>query len=173
MSTPFMHFLARNALGLAAFNAAMNAAYTAYTWRGQELLFLFDHRAVALDLANTPVVIALLCTLMGTAAVRRKLADGRIDTADAPAPGPLHALLQRLPRRIVTRSLVLALLAAVGLALPIWLALDLSGAIALPVGQAVFLKVAITIAMTLCIAPIVNLAAWGDVLPAHAPRLAA
>jgi hypothetical protein len=163
MPTPFKHYLIKNALRLAAFNAAMNAAYTAYAWQGQELLALYDGRAVALDLANTPAVIALLSTLMGTAAARKKLSDGRIDVSNAQAPGMLPGMLDLLPQGIAMRALLLAFTAIVLLALPLWFALSFSGTAAMPVEHAVGLKVLITIVMTLVIVPLVDLAALSDV----------
>ncbi len=84
MPTPFRSYLARDAL-LAAANAAINAACTWYLWRHDKPLRLLGPDVVVADLATTPMVIALLSALLGTATARRKLGDGGSPSARARA----------------------------------------------------------------------------------------
>lgn len=168
MSTPFKTYLIKDTLVIALTNCAMNAAYTAYLWRGNPTVALYDALGVATDLALTPAVIALLSTLLGTAAARAKLADGRVDARGIDTPD----LLRLLPKGIVLRSLFMALLAAAALAAPTWLLLYATGVQALPLAGAVGLKVLITAVMTAALIPVVVHAALADVRPAPSPRFA-
>lgn len=158
MSTPFKRYVVKDAVGIAILNSVMNAAYTAYLWWGQAPVALYGEHRVALDLANTPMVIALLSTLLGTAASRAKLLDGRVAVGDAQAP----EWMRWLPNGVVLRALVLAALAGVMLAMPLWGALCASGVTALPLWGAVGLKVLITVVMTLLIVPVVIFASLAD-----------
>ncbi len=76
MPTPFRSYVVKDALLIAAMNAAINAAYTWSLWRHATPLRLLGPEGIATDLATTPVVIALLSALLGTAVARRKLAGG-------------------------------------------------------------------------------------------------
>lgn len=159
MPTPFGSYVVKDALLIAALNAAINAAYTWYLWRHAEPLRLFGPGGIAVDLATTPVVIALLSALLGTAVARRKLGDGRV----AVGPGT-HApgVLRLLPRGVIARSVTLAAAAVVLLALPLLGLLPSWGDGALTLGAAVGTKVAITVAMSLLIVPVVIWAALAD-----------
>lgn len=168
MPTSFHRHVTQNALAMAILNAAMNASYTAYLWWGHTPLSLFDESRVALDLVNTPMVIALLSTLFGTTGARDRLWDGRVSMAGAEAP----QLLRWLPNGVVLRSVALAALAGVLLAWPMWLAIGMSGVTTVPLVMAVGLKVLITIVMTLAIVPVVMLAALSDVQGLSARRFA-
>ncbi len=168
MPTPFKTHVAKDATVIAALNAVMNAGYTFYSWQGHAPLPLFDDLRVAVDLAGTPAVIALLSTLLGTAATRAKLADGRVDVSGVHAP----LLFRLLPRGIVLRALVLAALATGLLVMPLWLTLVASGVTAVSVATAVGLKVAITVVMTLLIVPLVITACLADVQPGTTPNFA-
>ena len=160
MPIPFRTYLAREAALVATFNASVNAAYTGYLWRSAEPLRLLGPDGVALDLAATPVVIAVLSTLLGTAVVRRKIRDGRI----AVEPGTRAPwLLRRLPGSIPGRAAAAALGAAVLLALPLLIVLPALGDGALTLAGAVGTKVAITVVLSLLIVPTLTLAALADV----------
>ena len=169
MPTPFRTYVAKDALFLAALNAAMNAGFAFYNWRGRAQLHLFDEMRVAIDLAFTPAIIALLATLLGTAAARAKLSDGRVEVGHVQAPSALRLL----PRGIVLRALLLAALATVSLVMPLWLTLAVSGIAALSISAALVLKVLITVVMTLLIVPLVIHAALADVQPHRLERLVA
>lgn len=128
-------------MGLAAINAGINAAYTAYLLQGAAAVPLFSDLGVGRDLALTPMVIAMLSALLGTAAARAKLGDGRVTMGEVQAPD----MLRVLPSGIVARSLFLAVLAGSFLATPMWLALQGTNVVTLSLAAAVGLKVAITI----------------------------
>lgn len=159
MPTLFGSYVVKDALLIAALNAAINAAYTWYLWRHAEPLRLFGPGGIAVDLATTPVVIALLSTLLGTTVARRKLEDGRVAVRPGIcAPSVLH----RLPQSVIARSATLAAAAVVLLALPLLGLLPSWGDGAMTLGAAVGTKVAITVAMSLLIVPVVIWAALAD-----------
>lgn len=160
MPTPFRTYLVREAILIAAFNASVNAGYTWWLWRSTEPLRLVGPKGIGTDLATTPVVIAVLSTLIGTAIVRRKIMDGRILVEPGLRP---HPPLLRLPRSIPLRAAAAAALAALLLSLPLLGLLPLLGDGVLTLGGAVGTKVAITVALSLLIVPALTLAALADV----------
>lgn len=159
MAIPFKKFVVAEALGIAAFNAGINASYTWWLWRSRDPLTLFGENAIALDLASTPVWIAVLSTLLGTVLIRQKLRDGRVVAPTMHAP----AILDTLPCGIVLRAIVLGAVSAVVLGWPLWLMLQASAIGTLSLTAAVLVKVAITAPLSLLIVPLVILAALADV----------
>lgn len=158
MPIAFGRFVVIQALGIAAMNTAINASYTWLLWRGRESLPLEGAGGIAFDLASTPVWIAVLSALLGTASIRAKLRDGRIGR---PAMRPLP-ILGLLPRSVALRSVVLGAAAAIALALPLRWALQASGVEMLPLAVAILVKIAITAPLSLAIVPLVILAALSD-----------
>lgn len=159
MAIPFNRFVASQALGIAAFNAGMNALYTWWLWRSQNPLTLFGLHGVGTDLATTPMFIAFLSTLLGTAAVRAKLADGRVAQPATRA----SVLLALAPEHVLFRSIALAVACGAFLATPLLLLLAASGVGEVTLVQTSLAKVAITVAMSLAIVPVVIHCALADV----------
>ena len=168
MPTSFAKFVLVQACGIAAFNASINALYTWYLWRSRSLLTLFAENAIAFDLSSTPGWIAFLSTLLGTASIRRKLREGHVATPDMAVPGAFGVL----PETIPARAAVAGLLSAVVLGLPVQSMLQASGLDAVALHEAVLLKVAITVPMSLAIVPLVILAALADVRARLGPATA-
>lgn len=159
MPTSFKRFVITEALGVAALNAGINAGYTSYLWRGLDPLTLFGANATGFDLAMTPIVIAVLSTMLGTSAIRQKLRDGRIEAPTIRVP----ASLASLPNGIVLRGLALGAVAAIALAMPLLLMLQASAMATLSLAAAVLMKVAITVPLSLLIVPVVIFAGLADV----------
>lgn len=159
MSIPFDRFVVTQALGIAAFNAAINASYTFLLWRSKSILTLFTQNAIAFDLSSTSGWIAVLSTLLGTASIRAKLRDGRVAAPNLAVPG----FLRLMPENILMRAVAAGFLSAVMLGLPVRLLLQAGGADVLALSDAVLLKVAITVPMSLVIVPLIIVAAVGDV----------
>lgn len=159
MTVSFRKFVAAQALGIAALNAGINALYTWWLWRSQNPLTLFGLHGVGTDLATTPMVIAFLSTLLGTAAIRGKLADGRVSGPTTPA----HALLGLAPEHVLLRSIVLAVACGALLSMPLLLGIVASGVDEVSLVQASLAKVAITVVMSLAIVPLVIHCALADV----------
>ena len=159
MSMSFNQFVVRDAVGVALFNAGINAFYTWWLWRSLAPLTLFDDNPIGVDLASTPVWIAMLSTLFGTAAIRGKLRDGRVT-----APGSsVHRIVDMVPNGILLRSLVLGAVAGGALGLPLLMILRASAVEAISLSAAILIKVAITVPMSLVIVPLVILAGLADV----------
>lgn len=159
MPIPFRFYVAREAMLITAFNATINAGYTWWLWRHLDVVPLRGDGGVALDLALTPVVIAVLSTLLGTAALRRKIADGRI----AVEPGTrAHPRLGHLPRGLMPRAAIVAILAGLLLALPLWAVLPALGDGALTPLDASGTKVLLTVALSLLIVPTLTWAVLAD-----------
>lgn len=163
MAMTFNTFVAREAVGIAAFNAGINAFYTWWLWRSLEPLTLFGENPIGVDLASTPVWIAVLSALLGTAAIRAKLRDGRVIAPGMRAP----AMLDILPRGIILRSVMLGAAAVIVLALPMRLILQLSAIETLSLPAALLMKIAITVPMSLVTVPLVILAGFVDVQRIH------
>lgn len=159
MSVSFNRFVVTQALGIAGMNAAINASYTWALWRGLQPLTLFGENAIAFDLASTPVWIAVLSTLLGTASIRTKLRDGRVALPTMRAP----SVFQLLPDNIVLRSAVLGGLAAAFLGMLLHLVLQASAVDTLSLAAAIGLKVVITVGLSFLLVPLVILAGLADV----------
>lgn len=166
MPISYSRFVAREAAAVAALNAGINASYTAFLWRSLDPLTLFGANGVATDLATTPMFIAFLSTIFGTAAVRKKL-SGRHVTVGKRDRAP--ALFQLFPSAILGRAGVLAIACGVLLAAPLWSFLLVLGDATLTLGQAVGVKVAITVLLSLVIVPIVVTAGLADVQRGRGP----
>lgn len=169
MPMSFARFVVAETIAVTALNAGMNAGYTSWLWRRPMPLPL---DAIATDLAATPVFIAVLSTLLGTAATRRKLSGGRVA---APAALSGERWLVRLPVGILARSALLGILSAVLLTVPLLAVLGGADIATLPLAAAVGAKVAITVLFSLLIVPLGILAATvdGRRLPAGAASAAA
>ncbi len=163
MTQTFHRHVAVNASGIAALNATLNGLYTWLLWRSQGNLTLTGDAGIAFDLAGTPVWIAVLTTLMGTATIRGKLWEGRV----ASPSGAVPAAFSLLPFNIVGRATTLGAMAFVLLALPLWAALQAAGDGALTITFAVAAKIVLTLLLTFAIVPIVLLAAATDMQPAR------
>jgi hypothetical protein len=159
MPISYSRFIAREAVAVAALNAGINASYTALLWRSLDPLTLFGASGVAADLATTPMFIGLLSTIFGTAAIRKKLASGRVTVGERDqAP----AVFQLLPSAVIARALVLAIACGILFAAPLWSLLVVTGDATLTLGRAVGVKVGITILLSLVIVPIVVMAGLAD-----------
>lgn len=169
MALSFRRFILTETLGTAALNAGINAAYTWWLWRSLGPLTLAGENPVGGDLALTPVFIGLLSTLFGTAAMRKKLCDGRVAVAADIRAHPLFALA---PHGIVARSILMAALCAVLFSAPLWIALPLLGDGLLSLADACLTKVVITAFLSIAIVPVMVLLALSDVQRGGA-RLAA
>jgi hypothetical protein len=159
MSTQFNKFVVTQALGTAGLNAGINAIYTWGLWRSLDPLTLFGENAIAFDLASTPVWIAALSTLLGTASIRQKLRDCRVAVPRTRAP----AIFDKLPDAITLRAAVLGGVGAVVFGLSLRLLLHASGVDRLSLAAALVMKVAITVPLSLVIVPLIIFAALADV----------
>jgi hypothetical protein len=160
MSISFQRFLVIEVLGIAAFNAAINVAYTWGLWRSVDPITLFGENGIGGDLATTPSFIGLLSTLFGTHGLRRKLEDGRVAVASAiRMPGMMRLLPMNVPVRAATIGLLCE--AALGLPLSLLLASAQFGVMSL--AEACSAKAAITVLLSFVIVPITILCALGDV----------
>lgn len=155
MALIFSRFLVRETLAV----AALNAAYTGFLWRGPASLTLGGPAGIAGDLAATPIFIALLSTLLGTAAIRKKLASGAVAAPRRIWGAPVFA---QLPRGILWRALVLAILAAIAFAGPLHATLASADTTSLSRGAGVSAKVAITLFFSLLLVPVAVTAAGHD-----------
>ena len=163
MTMSFRKYVAADAIGIAAMNAALNASYTSWMWSKLDPVTLTGANGIASDLAGTPVWIAVLATVFGTSAVRQKLGEGRVERPLTRVPG----ILSMLPQGIATRAASLGVISAAFLALPLWLMMQTSGVGAVSLTAAVLTKVAITVVLSLAIVPVVILAAVDDTQPRH------
>lgn len=149
-------YLVTQALGVAAFNAICNAGYTWLLWRGENVL---AYESIGTDLALTPAWIALLSVLLGTPFIRKTLADGRmIREAGVTA----HRFAHLVPHGLVQRAVTAAVLCVVVFAIPLALILPLLGDGPFTLAGAVGTKVAITVAFSLVIVPLVVIVAAAD-----------
>jgi hypothetical protein len=160
----FQTFVLAQATGVAAFNAFCNGAYTWFLWRTQPELPIFGAGGVGIDLASTPMWIAALSTLLGAPSVRKALRAGRVSL---PSPG-WRRVMPSLPSGLGARALVLALAAGAVFSAPTAMLLHISGLGPVPPESAVFLKVALTVPLSLIIVPLVVLSAVADVSPRRA-----
>lgn len=157
-------YILAQALGVAAFNALCNASYTAYLWRAEPVLTL---DLVGADLAMTPIWIGLLSVLLGTPFIRKALGDGRMmQEAGLRAP-PLATML---PRNLVVRAIVAAVLCAAIFALPLALLLPRLGDGLLTQANAIGSKVIITVVFSLIIVPLVAYATIADMPATNVAR---
>lgn len=160
MTTAFRHYLIGQAIGFSAFNAICNATYTWLLWRANDTITLNGDGAVGADLAMTPIWIALLSTLLGTAFIRSKIADGRmIRDSDVRAP----CFARYLPRNIVFRAIALGGSAGLLFSLPLMYLLPLGGDGVLSLGDAIGTKLVLTVAFSLFIVPLVIFITLADV----------
>lgn len=159
MSRTYKQFVVKEAFAVAAFNAGINALYTSYLWRPLGDLPLLGPGGIGVDLATTPIFIGLLSILFGTAAVRRKLASGRVAIGSV-RPG---SALTELPSGIFMRSLVIGILCGLLFAAPLWLMLQVGEQALLTLGQAIGAKIVITVAFSLVIVPFVVRCGLADV----------
>lgn len=163
---PILQYILKQSIMTAAFNAAMNFGYTYYLWGANDRIGLFDESRVAIDLAMTPVVIALLSTLLGTPSFRSWIRKNRLPSRGAAMKPGVFGLL---PSGVVARSLVAAALAFPLLGLPLLGSmLPLAGVSVEPL-MACAAKALISVAMTLLIVPLVIRAALAD-LAAEQPQ---
>lgn len=149
-------YLVTQALGVAAFNAVCNAGYTWFLWRGESVL---AYETIGTDLALTPAWIGLLSVLLGTPFIRKALADGRMMRE---AGVTAHRFAHLVPHGLVQRGVAAAALCAIAFAMPLALILPLLGDGAFTLAGAVGTKVAITVAFSLVIVPLVVIAAAAD-----------
>ncbi|MEJ6396141.1 hypothetical protein V8J82_22995 [Gymnodinialimonas sp. 2305UL16-5] len=154
----FRTFLLAQAFGIAAFNVAINSAYTSYLWGAEQQLALGE---VSADLAMTPIWIGLLSVLLGTFFIRKAFADGTM-LRDAGITS--HPVFSRLPRNVLPRSVVVAVLCAIAFALPLFLALPLIGDGVLTPVNAIGTKAIITLLFSLLIVPLIVYATTADVV---------
>lgn len=161
MSTTFQRFVITQSLGIATFNAGINALYTWGLWRSKSILTLFGENAIAFDLSSTSGWIAFLSTLLGTGAIRSKLRDGRVAAPRMRSTVPFDML----PRNIAARACILGLAGAIFLGAPVWLVLRASGIGDVSLSAAVLAKIAITLPMSFLIVPLIILAGLSDVQP--------
>jgi hypothetical protein len=161
MTMSFRRYVAIDAIALAALNASMNGAYTWLLWHARSDLTLNGEGGIAVDLAGTPVWIAVLATLLGTSAVRRKLWEGRVATPREAVP----TIFSLLPFNVAGRAAAMSTFATIIFALPLWSALHTAHSGNLSIEFAVIAKVTITIVLTLVIVPLVILAALRDMQP--------
>ena len=115
MAISFRRFVVLEATAVAAMNAVINALYTWWLWRSRGALPLNGIGGITLDLAFTPIWIALLSTLLGQAAIRRKLSSGGVHRPAFYIP---HGLTM-LPNAIGLRPIVLGPVAALTLGVPL------------------------------------------------------
>lgn len=163
----FRNYLLAQALGVAAFNTAVNAGYAWFLWGGREHLSTGTASHLPLDmigtdLAMTPIWIGLLSVLLGTPFIRKAFADGTVLRATGVRP---HRALRRLPRSIPVRAVVVAILCALALAIPLSLLLPAFGDGTLSSSGAVGTKIIITVVSSLVIVPFVVYSAARDAVP--------
>ncbi len=152
----FRNYLLAQALGITAFNVAINSAYTSFLWHNEPLLMLGDIRA---DLVMTPIWIGLLSVLLGTFFIRKAFADGTMLRDAGIRP---HPILRQLPRGILTRSVVVAVLCALTFAAPLSFLLPLIGDGILTPASAVGTKAIVTAIFSLLIVPLIVYATTAD-----------
>lgn len=164
MAMSFRRYIVIDVIVLVTVNSTFNASYTWWLWRSSGPIHLTGNGGIALDLAATPIWIAVLTTLFGTAAVQTKLWQGRFREPASAIP----LLLGSLPSNVFTRATVAGLVAATMLALPLWLLLQQLSWRMIPFEHAVIIKVALTALFTVWIVPLVVLAAIADMQRARA-----
>jgi hypothetical protein len=155
----FERFLLKETLAVTALNAGINAAYTSWLWQKLSPLSVAGPTGIAIDLATTPVFIGFLSTLLGTTAIRKKLAAGAVAPPRRFLGDPV---LRLLPMGIFWRAAVLATLCAIVFAMPLQLAIVATGITGVSLGEGVAAKVAITVLFSFAIVPIAVLAAGTD-----------
>lgn len=149
-------YLIAQAFGVAAFNAACNAAYTWFLWRDENLL---SYDVIGADLALTPAWIGLLSVLLGTPFIRKALANsGMVREVEVVAP----RFARLIPRNVLMRSIGAAALCAMLFALPLTMILPMIGDGLFTPADAIATKVAITVACSLIIVPLVVIATTVD-----------
>lgn len=168
MTMSFRRYIALDVLILAATNSTFNAGYAWWLWSSSDAVQLTGDNGIAANLATTPIWIAVLTTLLGTAAVQRKLWEGRFREPAFVIP----RLLGSLPGNIAARSMTTGLAAATVLALPLWMLLQRLSLQSLPFEHAIIIKVVLTVLFTACIVPLVVLAATADMQGARENRRA-
>jgi hypothetical protein len=164
MTTMFRTFVAQQAIAVAVFNAVINASYTSWLWSARDSLPLSGGQGIGIDIAMTPVVIAVLSTLLGTSSIRQKLRDGRVGVVELPLP----LAWRSVPYGHISRALAFGFVAALLFAMPTWLILQ-SSSIELSLQNAVLAKVFLTVVMSVVIVPVVILAGLSDVLHPRGP----
>ena len=166
MPIPYSRFVAKEAVAVAALNAGINASYTAFLWRSLEPLTLFSANAIATDLATTPMFIGFLSTIFGTAAIRKTLSSRHVTIGESDRAS---ARFEHLPSAILARAAVFAIACGIVLAVPLWLLFLMLGDVTLTFGQAVGVKVAITVLFSRVIVPIIVTAGLADVQHQRGP----
>lgn len=120
---------------------------------------MLTYDAIDADLAFSPAWIRLLSVLLGTPFIRKALADGRM-MRQASIGTPRFARM--VPRHLFLRCIAAAALCALLFALPLALIMPLLGDGVFTPAGAIGTKVAITIAFSLIIVPLVVIAATVD-----------
>lgn len=154
MARSFARFMIGETAAVAALNAGCNAALAAWTWSSVAQPGLAADSLLITNLSLTPVFIAFLTTLFGTASARR-----RIDRGTVLPPRRSLAMLARLPHATLKRAGLLALISCLFLALPLAVLLPTVNVARFTSGQAVVAKVVITIIASCAIAPLAALSA--------------
>lgn len=153
-------FIAEQAVFVALFNATMNIGYTWWLWAGHGELSMFGGERVGADLAGTPVVIGFLSTIFGTAPARKQLRQGKVR---ALLTAPQSPFFEWLPRAVLLRSLVAAIIGGVVLGLPVWAAINVSGLATISAPAAWTAKVILTLVFSVIIVPCVIRGALADI----------
>jgi len=167
MTMSFHKFVIIETAGIAAMYAAINGSYTSWLWHELDPITLNGASGIAFDLAATPVWIAVVSCLLGTAGVRSKLLQGRVQM---PPRTPYPAIFSMLPRGIFARAACLGAVAAMALSAPLWLLLQAGGGETLSLGAALLAKIGVTVLLSAVIVPVVIHAALPDV---QSPQIAA
>ena len=145
-------FIVKDTIGIAAFNAGANAFYTWLMWRSWGQLTLLGSNAVGIDLSLTPLVIAFLSTLLGTAQLRKRLSAAGVGNF---GPEAAIALMRYVPSNIFARAIAFGLLAGLLLGLPVFVPIYAHSDLTLSLSQAVVAKIVITIVDSSVIVPVV------------------
>ncbi len=152
----FRSYLIANAFGVASLNTSINGDYAWFLWIDKTQLPLSEIRA---DIAMTPIWIGLLSVLPGTSFIRKAFADG---TMLRQAEIKLAAIFRKLPRPIIKRSVIVAILCAMAFAVPLSQILPLLGDGIRTPTAAIGTKVIVTIAFSLLIVPLIVYATTAD-----------
>ena len=152
----FRSYVIANAIGVALLNTAINGGYTWFLWNDKTQLPL---SAIGADIAMTPIWVGLLSVLLGTYFIRKAFADRTMLRKAGIKPA---AVFRKLPRSIIMRATVVAILCAVVFAIPLSQLLPLFGDGILTPTHAVGAKVIVTIAFSLLIVPLIVYATTAD-----------
>jgi hypothetical protein len=153
-------------IGAFVVNFALNALIAWGVFRGATRVPLWGDTSVAGDTIATSCILPFLSVLIATPLVRRDARLGKISPPGLPDRG---RLVQWLPRRLVPRALVLALMGLVVVGPLVVLGLWLADVTEVAMPRFIWVKAAYAAALGALLAPTIARAALADTRAAAAP----